>query len=240
MKSDTFYFPHDFNARNDRKLIKVHLKFKMSGIGIFWSLIEMMYEENGKLPVSEIPTIAAHFREKESTVLSVINDFDLFKNDGNFFWSESVKHRMLKRLEKSEKAKASASHRWQNANAMRTHTDRNAIKERKGKENKGKEIERGSNGADAPTPKSFKVFSEDDFKQDIARFKSDYHTNLLRDFYKYWSEKSASGKMKFQLEDTWETSKRLDTWQRNEDKFSKNGSVPEKTTSSNLHTLKKI
>jgi hypothetical protein len=81
MKKDTYYFPHDFNARNDRKLIKVKLKYRMSGVGIFWSIVEMLYEENGKLALTDIPSISADFREKESTVLSIINDFELFEND---------------------------------------------------------------------------------------------------------------------------------------------------------------
>lgn len=139
MKNDTFYFPHDFNARNDKKMVKLRQIHKQTGIGIYWSLVEMMYEENGILSLNDVPVLASELRAKIDMVDSVIRDFNLFENDGEYFWSNSVKRRMDRRLEKSEKAKASASHRWQNANAMRTHTEGNAIKERKGKENKGKE-----------------------------------------------------------------------------------------------------
>ena len=139
MKNDTYYFPHDFNARNDKKLVKLRQVHKQTGIGIYWSLVEMLYEENGILSLNDVPVLSSELRAKIDMVDSVIRDFGLFENDEEYFWSNSVKRRMDKRLEKSEKAKASASHRWQNANAMRTHTDGNAIKERKGKENKGKE-----------------------------------------------------------------------------------------------------
>lgn len=221
MKPDSYYFPHDFNARNDRKLIKVKHKYRQSGVGIFWSIVEMLYEENGKLALADVPTLAADFREKETTVLSVINDFELFENDGIFFWSESVNKRIVKRLEKSEKAKESASHRWQNANAMRTHSDGNARKERKGKEIKGKEIER-VNGAHAPSP-TFKTWDEEGFKKELANHIDEFGRDTLNEFFKYWSEKSASGRMKFQLEKTWETKKRLDNWQRiGETSFKKN------------------
>jgi hypothetical protein len=37
---------------------------------------------------------------------------------------------------------------------------------------------------------------------------------MLREFYDYWREKSASGLMRFQLQKTWDTSLRLKTWQR--------------------------
>lgn len=137
MKKDTYYFSHDYNARNDRKLIKVKHKLRQAGIGIYWSIIEMLYEENGKIDLCEIPSIALDLKEAESKVLSVINDFDLFKKDEKSFWSESVKRRLDKRLEKTEKAKASASHRWQNANGMRTQSEGNAIKESKVNKKKG-------------------------------------------------------------------------------------------------------
>ncbi|RYE28449.1 MAG: DUF4373 domain-containing protein, partial [Sphingobacteriales bacterium] len=165
-KENTYYFSHDYNARNDRKMVKLRLKLKMEGVGIYWSLVEMLYEEGGKLPFSEVSIIAVEWRAKESVIEQVIKDFDLFENDGESFWSESVKRRLDKRFEKSEKAKASASHRWRNANAMRTHTDGNAIKERKGKENKGKD-NKSISGAIAPTHKTFKNFSEEDFKEEI-------------------------------------------------------------------------
>lgn len=44
---------------------------------------------------------------------------------------------------------------------------------------------------------------------------------MLNNFYSYWSEKAASGKMKFQLEKTWETSKRLKKWFDRQKTFSK-------------------
>lgn len=136
MKNSTFYFSHDYNSRNDRKMIRLRLKHKMEGVGVFWCLVEMLYEEGGKIPLSDTGIISDELRVKDTVLTQIIKDFGLFENDGNYFWSESVKRRLDKRLEKSEKAKASASHRWQNANAMRTDNEGNAIKERKGKKRK--------------------------------------------------------------------------------------------------------
>jgi hypothetical protein len=140
MKDTSYYFSHDYNARNDRKLMKLRFKMKMQGIGIYWCLVEMLYEEGGKISFSDIPTISEELRIKEGLIDQVLTSFDLFENDGNFFWSNSVKRRLDKRLEKSEKAKESASHRWNNANGMRTHNEGNAIKERKGKKIKEKKM----------------------------------------------------------------------------------------------------
>lgn len=62
-------------------------------------------------------------------VESIVQDFDLFKNDGEKFWSNSVNARLNKRKAVSEKRKLAAINRWKstqenqgqsniNANAM--------------------------------------------------------------------------------------------------------------------------
>lgn len=94
---------------------------------------------------------------------------------------------------------------------------------------KGKEIERKENesmgGAQAPPPKSFKKFSEEDFKDEIRTGNAELKLPdaILHQFFRYWSEKSALGLMKFQLEKTWDTKRRLETWRDNQAKFDRNG-----------------
>jgi hypothetical protein len=61
---------------------------------------------------------------------------------------------------------------------------------------------------------SFKNWSEDDFKNELSKHLEVFGRDMLNAFFKYWSEKSATGRMKFQLEKTWETKKRLENWQR--------------------------
>lgn len=141
---ETFYFSHDFNARNDWKLVKVMMKHWVSGIGIYWCMVEMLYEEWWSLMLSECERIAFELRTSCEIVQSIIDDFDLFRNDGNVFFSKSVLERINRRNEKSEKARISAEKRWKDkwvdANALRTQSECNAIKERKGKEIKEKNI----------------------------------------------------------------------------------------------------
>lgn len=72
-----------------------------------------------------------------------------------------------------------------------------------------------------PKKTSFKKWTVDDFVENIKEYGDDYHADLLNGFFKHWSEKAPSGKMKFQLQDTWETSKRLSTWQTNAEKWKK-------------------
>ena len=47
-----------------------------------------------------------------------------------------------------------------------------------------------------------------------------YTKDMIESFYDYWSEPTPSGKkMKFELEKTWDVSRRLRTWKRNESKY---------------------
>lgn len=111
----------------------------MIGYGIFWSIVEDLYNNANALQ-TDYDGIAYDLRTDSEIVSSVINDFDLFIFDGDFFGSNSVQERLDQRNNKSESARKSASYRWNNANAMQTLSDSNAKKERKGKEIKGKEI----------------------------------------------------------------------------------------------------
>lgn len=78
-------------------------------------------------------------------------------------------------------------------------------------------------GADAPPDKSFKNWTEQEFIDQIAKYKDQYPYEMRNAFYKYWKEKSPSGKMKFQLQKTWETDLRLNKWRDNDEKFKTNG-----------------
>ncbi len=89
------------------------------------------------------------------------------------------------------------------------------------KQNKTKRKKEG--GAEAPDQKSFKEFSEKEFIDNISQFKEEFPYEIRNGFFKYWKEKNARGKMRFQLEKTWETKLRLEKWQLNQEKFS-NGS----------------
>lgn len=134
------YFSHDYNARNDPKLIKLQMFMGHEGKGIFWDLIEMMYEQAGFLHLSQCDCYAFALRTDSDKVKRVIEEFDLFENDKVNFWNESVLKRLKIRTEKSSRAKGSAENRWKNAtlcdrnaNAfqleMRSQCDGNAIKE---------------------------------------------------------------------------------------------------------------
>lgn len=134
---DTYYFPHDYNARNDPKLQRVVMKLGMTGLGCYWSIVEMLYEEGGYLRI-EYDRISFELRIEENVIRQLIEDFELFKIKDGSFYSSSVLERIEHRMSKSVKCKESINKRWQeyrrNTNVKQTNNERNT---RKGKERKG-------------------------------------------------------------------------------------------------------
>ena len=135
MGKDTFYFSHDYNARNDEKIKELIFKHGMKGYGIYWSVIEDLYQNSNVLR-GNFARISLELQVDRDIVISVICEFDLFVFNGNNFSSLSVQKRLDERTSKSEKARLSVSKRWSDTNVLRTQYDSNTIKESKVKEKK--------------------------------------------------------------------------------------------------------
>jgi hypothetical protein len=139
---DSYYFSHDYNCRTDEKIKKLLMKHGMTGYGIYWSIIEDLYNNANALQ-TDSERIAYELRTDESIVKSVLNDFNLFVFDGNIFKSLSVQKRLEKRNEISTTATKAANKRWEkyrrNTDAMQPHSESNApAMQRKEKEIKEK------------------------------------------------------------------------------------------------------
>jgi len=111
MAKESYYFAHDYGARNDPKLINLQIKHGMFGVGVYWCIVEMLYEQGGyfKYNLNELKFI---LRTDAKKIESIINDFNLFKiEDGNLY-SDTILRRLQIRDEKSGKAKESAFNKW--------------------------------------------------------------------------------------------------------------------------------
>lgn len=133
MAKDSYYFSHDYHARTDL-MIKLAPKYGIEGIGIYWCLVEMLHEEEGYLMLSDCKGIAYALHIEEQLLKDIIST-DLFEKDEEKFWSNSALRRLQIRQEKSEKARDAALKRWEDADAVQTHIESTAIKEKEKKEN---------------------------------------------------------------------------------------------------------
>ena len=86
MSKETFYFSHDYNARTDIKIKRLIVKHGYEGYGLYWSIIEDLYQNANTLPL-DYDCIAYHLRTSSDMIESIINDFDLFGVDEDTFSS---------------------------------------------------------------------------------------------------------------------------------------------------------
>lgn len=121
----SYYFPHDYSARNDPKLQDVLIEMGVAGIGLYWCIIEQLYEQDNRLPLKSVKNIAFAYHVSQAEVMQLITDFDLFESDGVAFWSKSVEVRMEKRKRISEVRRKSVNTRYKNTSISTDSADFN-------------------------------------------------------------------------------------------------------------------
>jgi len=179
------YFPHDFNARTDRKILRLRQVLGVEGYGIYWMLIETLAtEEDFSYPISDIDLLSDTFGTSKEKVEAVVKQFGLFEIDKQAkFFSLSLIARMQKYIELSNKARKAAVIRWEKARklkemdapALQSHSEGKAIKEKDIKEKKIIEEKKPSRNF---VPPSF-----DEVKSYISEKKYNVDAENFIDFY---------------------------------------------------------
>lgn len=221
----TYYFSHDYNARSDQKIKMLIAKHGYFGYGLFWAIIEDLYNNTNVLRL-DYDCMAFDYRTTAEVMKSVINDFGLFVVDADNFSSSSVQKRLDLKNEKSQKARESISKRWGNdtdTNVLPSKNDSNTLKESKGNEKKEKKEKKEEFEA-----RKLK------FALTLEPFLQNYGRPLLNDFYKFWTEPNKSGtKFRQESQTHWNLERRLETWANREKDFKKTPE-PEKIIKSSL------
>lgn len=222
---ETFYFSHDYHARSDTKIVKLLQKEKLEWYGIFWSIVEMLYENDGYID-KDYESIAFELRTDCERIQRVVEDYGLFQSAWKKITSKSVEHRLRLRKWKSEQARQSAVKRWEwvkqgNANALPTQSDRNAIKESKVKENKVKETNTEIVSVETKNPNEEyfeRIQTDTESVIDTMNIPDEHRDRAKQELFKfwnYWTEKDMRGKERWRKEKTFEVQRRLTTWLMN-------------------------
>lgn len=78
-KRDTFYFPHEYNAKDDPKCERLIWEMGMEGYGMFWTLLEVLRAQpDYTYPVANISIIARKYNADENKMRQVVFDYGLF------------------------------------------------------------------------------------------------------------------------------------------------------------------
>lgn len=101
MAKDTFWFTHDSNASRDIKLMQIKHMYDFWGIGVYWSVIEVLREQpDYKFSATESGIGLLSSLVMCSDTIRFSNWFndcirvELFRRDGDAFFSPSLRERM--------------------------------------------------------------------------------------------------------------------------------------------------
>jgi len=201
---DAFYFSHDSNARHDPKIIVLRSHYGYEGYGWYWAIIEMLrdaqdykFSLKNKYFLSSLAIDLGIDKEKLDKFLDdCIYEFELFKTDGEFVWSESLLERMEKReatrQKRSEAGKKGATERWQTDTKTEKEDSKGITTEeetitsdskskktdssKESKVKKGKEIEsKGKEGDETPYFFTFSNFDDSYFLRTALIDMMKYH-----------------------------------------------------------------
>jgi hypothetical protein len=148
MAKDAYWFKHDSNARMDERTLELRAEYGWEGYGIFWGVVEMLREQtNYRYSIDRIGGLAISIGKDKQWMDEFIQyciGVGLFVLDNDEFFSPSLCRRMEDWDEKREKNRIAAETRWErerNADAMQTHSERNAdpMLEEKRREEKKRE-----------------------------------------------------------------------------------------------------
>jgi hypothetical protein len=126
-----------------------------------------------------------------------LNEFDDISKQN----SKNAKDGWIKRRKQKEESES-------NATALISQCENDAIREDKIKENKKKDSK--------PSLETRSLA----FKESLRPFISKFGVDMVKNFYNYWSEPNQTKtKMLFEMQKTWDTSRRLDNWSKRESTF---------------------
>ena len=175
------YLQHQSNSFTDIKIIKMRARLGIESYGIFWALLELLFNEENKLCIDDYSVLAFNLQCDADKLKSVIEDFDLFVIEDGCFYSKRLNEHIDTINSKSAKAKESASKRWNNANAKRTQSERNANRVEYSKVDKSKVKKNNKRGVDYYNDISFPDYYDIHYakriEQDVNKTK-EYHEHL--------------------------------------------------------------
>jgi uncharacterized protein YdaU (DUF1376 family) len=245
------FFKHRYHARSHLKLKKIIVEMGYEGLGLYWCLVEILYEAGGYIDKNSLKSLAFDLHTEEEKLIQILTAFKLFKEDGDRLFSEEcitqLKYRVAKRKKAQKAAKAKhANAAKKSANAEHPQELPPASEEHsqdkipanagiiRGREEKEKEEEEEIIKIDSvvgsvlpPTVKKSIDERAKEFAEQLIPFAEKYERPMLVEFYNYWTEHSAKGKkMRFEKQTVFDVTKRLVTWKLNLDQKFKKAEKP--------------
>lgn len=203
------YFPHDFSARHDPKVVNLIVKFGYVGYAVYFMILEWICEGGIRsikpsdyqaaaydlhMPLEKVTEYMEYLSSADSGLLEKDDKEGIYSRRMNAFLDSLKNNKSLKPNKETDAKPKKTTHK---AELERTYKERlNAFKQM--------------------------ILSYVDTHQiyDI-RGTPKYEEKLVEAFISSWTEGKPNNeyKMKFEYQDFWDTGKRLATWIRNDEKW---------------------
>jgi hypothetical protein len=105
---------HAVSAYNDERILRLRIRHKAAGYGIYWMLMEYLRACEDFTSGCDYNVVAYALREDAKLIKSVVEDFGLFAFTENreCFYSEELTAQMKSEQQKSEACKKAIERRW--------------------------------------------------------------------------------------------------------------------------------
>lgn len=188
-----------------------------------------------------ITTLKARYNKATDAMFDRLFEIGVIKDNDGFIVINFLDEQLAEISEQKEMlsnaGKAGANKRWSKnrvaiTTSVQSQSDSNSNKDKE--EDKDKIKTKNKNNTIVGL-KNFKKFTKEQFAIDIKechdRLERKLTKDRLMDFYNYWTEPNPRGVMRFQLQPTWETGRRLATWR---DKQKEPFKQPEQSSARNV------
>ena len=88
---ETFYFPHDYNASQDAKMLELINNCGLLGVGAYWTIIEILHQQpDGKISFKVFKSILSRHidpyddNDMVNNICSTLVETGLLQNDDGY------------------------------------------------------------------------------------------------------------------------------------------------------------
>lgn len=191
------------NAHKDPKCSALIAEHGMTGYGVYWCLIEILHEQDGK--IEKFPklyeglafALRVDIKQIEALLEALINDYDLLKQDKKYIWSDRVLRNLEERESKKIAKQVAGRIGGQNSGKSRAKTKQIEALLQKNEANEPKESkvkERKGNKKKDIVYNPLPIFEDENFKTELKEKFPDKDIPLELEKMKDWL--AANGRRK--------------------------------------------
>lgn len=211
------YFLHDTSAFEDEKISELFMNFGYEGLGLFYTILEKLAKQEKPIKTSVLKHQLKVGKRLEKCWYFMESLGIISSNNSETFNKQLLNFSEKYQIKKEKNAKKISEWREKQQDTKNVTGYEPVCNHPKVKESK-------VNVYKEKSKKEMLSKIQEEFYDHLKSFVGEFSKETLREFYDYWSEPNKSEtKIKWQLEKTWDTKKRLERWERNKSKFKQNG-----------------